>query len=210
MNLLDLAILTCSLEICKGILSQSLIIDVFSTHADRVSGHFFFMRNNERYINMGYKIKGWKELLSIPNNLGIDEGAYCDVISPIKGIQRRIWHRITRKCTFSQAWKISLLMSSISSLFTSRRLHFKELHTTHSAISPNILKYKWSDTEWIYDGRFILGKNNGLSYSYLHFLYLKTIKELPVHPTWKPGFYKVKNPNNKILISGSEIKNILS
>lgn len=183
-------------------------LDVFSAHADRISGHFFFMRNDERYRKQGYKIKNWRQLLSVPHNLGIDEGAYCDVICPVKGIQRRIWHRITKNSTFSRAWKISLNMSRISSVVTPRRFHFKELHSTHSTISPNLLSYKWSDTAWIYDGKTIKGKNNGLSYPYLHFLYLKTAKSLPVSPVWKDGFYKVEESEGEILITGREIANI--
>lgn len=183
-------------------------IDVFSTHADRVSGHFFFLRNNEKFTHLGYKIRNWRELLSAPNNLGIDEGAFCDVICPLLGIQRRIWHRITKGLSFSSSWKVSRTMSSFSALLIPHRFHFKELHTTHSAISPNVLKYQWSDTEWIFDGRTIKGKNNGKEYPYLHFLFLKTVKELPVRPTWAPGFYKVRDADGIIIISGREIKNL--
>lgn len=182
-------------------------IDIFSSHADRISGHFFFIRNKEPFTSKGYKIRNWKKFLSYPINLGIDEGAYCDALCPALGIGRRVWHRLSKNKDFNKSWKLSQKISRFTSLFISSRLHFKELHSTHSAISSNVLEYEWSDSEWIYKNGKIIGKNNGKSYPYLHFLYLKTVKEIPVIPTWQPGFYKVDNIEDPIIISRNKIAN---
>lgn len=47
--------------------------DVLSSHRDRVSGHFFLMRNSEELVTAFHRIPGWKKALSSEANLGFDE-----------------------------------------------------------------------------------------------------------------------------------------
>ena len=183
-------------------------IDYFSTHPDRISGHFFFMRNEEKFLNRCFEIKNWKTILSDPQHYGIDEGAYCDVVCPILGIVRRIWHRTSSGLEFGKSWKRLNKLCGLSRFFISNRKHFKELHSTHSAIAPDILKYEYTDTEWVFKGGKIYGQNNGKEYCYLHFLFLKNTSYLPVKPTWDSKFFKVNNYDSPILISRTEIANI--
>lgn len=183
-------------------------IDYFSTHPDRISGHFFFMRNEDKFINQCFKIKNWKQVLSDSHHYGIDEGAFCDVICPMLGIIRRVWHRTSSKLSFDKAWFQLNRLSDLVSPFISNRKHFKELHTTHSAITPDILNYEWTEAEWIYDKGKLYGKNNGKEYPYLHFLFLKNSEYLPVHPTWNEDFYKVVDVDKPILINRSGLSNL--
>lgn len=182
--------------------------DVFSAHADRIAGHFFFMRNMPKYIQKCFQIRNWQDYLSRPENLGIDEGAFCDVICPILGLERRLWHRLAKNMDFARAWNLLLRLNRIFGIFKSPRMRFVELHSTHSAISPNVLEYEWSDTEWIYDGKKITGRNNNRQYPYLHFLFLKTVKEVPVTPTWQAGFYRVADVDAPVIISRTTICNL--
>lgn len=183
-------------------------IDYFSSHPDRISGHFFFMRNIDRCINTCFKIKNWDKFLSAPKHYGIDEGAFCDAICPTLGFIRRVWHRTSSGLPFDKAWFRLNAISRLVRPFISRRKHFKELHSTHSAISSDILNYDWTETEWIYDNKKIYGKNNGKEYLYLHFLFLKNSQYLPVHPVWNNDFYNVTDTDKPILINRFGINNL--
>lgn len=183
-------------------------IDYFSTHADRISGHFFFMRNEDKFINQCFKIINWKQILYDTKHYGIDEGAFCDVICPTLGFVRRIWHHTSSGLPFNRAWHRLNLLSKFAHPFISKRKHFKELHTTNSAITPDILNYKWTETEWIYDNGTIRGRNNGKEYPYLHFLFMKNSEYLPVHPTWDSDFYNVIAVDKPILINRFGISNL--
>lgn len=183
-------------------------IDYFSTHPDRISGHFFFMKNEDKYINYCFKIKNWREILADSKHYGIDEGAFCDVICPLLGVIRRVWHHTSSKMSFSKAWFLLNQLSNIVHPFISKRKHFKELHTTHSAINPDILNYEWTDTEWVYDNGKLRGGNNGKEYPYLHFLFLKKCGYLPAESSWDEDFYKVKDLEKPILINRFGISNL--
>lgn len=182
--------------------------DYFSSHPDRVSGHFFFMRNQDKFRHKCFDIANWQQFLTDSRNYGIDEGAFCDVVCPPLGITRRIWHRTSSGLDFAGAWRRLNKLCRLVHPFISRRKHFKELHSTHSAISPDVLNYGWTDTEWLFKDGKITGVHNGRSYPYLHFLFLKTVKEIPVSPVWGRDFYKVTDVNKPVLITRTGIKNI--
>lgn len=175
--------------------------DFFSAHGNRVSGHFCFMRNNSKFQQIGFKIPNWKAFVCDQRGFGTDEGALCDVVARPLGIARRIWHRTSNSSNSTRDWKLLNLYSKIAHIFLPRRIRFQELHTTHCAISQTILKYKYSESEWIYANGKIIGANNGLEYAYLHFLFLKPGKEEPGNQPWLADFYHVTNPDSDIRIN---------
>lgn len=183
-------------------------LDFFSTHADRISGHLCFYRNDENFRNLAFKILNWQSVLSKKDHYGIDEGAFCDVVSPLLGYSRRIWHHLSARMDFSSAWRLSAILSGVASTMLSKKLHFKELHTTHCAISRNVLDYRWTDDAWVYDGKNIIGQNNGRRYPYLHFLFLKSDNYLPVQPIWGDDYYKVADVDRPIVIDRYGMRNV--
>lgn len=184
-------------------------IDFFSGHGDRVAGHFFFMRNTAQNRKLAFKIKNWKNFLTSKTNYGIDEGAFCDVVCPPLGIMRRIWHHLTFNMSFSNKWMFLRALRKLWGIFISPRKRFVELHSTRCALPPSTLKYRWTDTAWIYNGKTIMGKNNRRNYPYLHFLFLKTEKEIPCAPVWETGFYQVDDVNSPVIIDRKGIRNIV-
>ena len=98
---------------------------------------------------LGYKIKNWEKIVTNKQNFGIDEGAFCDIVCPQMGYARRFWHRINKKMDYNQKWKWLNILVSLANIFVSSKKHFKELHSTHTAINPETLNYKWTETEWI-------------------------------------------------------------
>lgn len=183
-------------------------VDFVSGSGSMVAGHFFFMRNTNSNHQLAFRIKNWEHFLTSQRGYGIDEGAFCDVICPQLGIARRIWHRIASRGSYSRKWHILNVLTSIAQVFIPSRVHFREMHSTDTGIAPSVLNQKYTDTEWIYNGKTVVGKNNKISFPYLHFLYIKAKKGMQVDCVWSDDFYKVKDPTGKILITRKDISNI--
>ena len=56
--------------------------DVFSTHADRISGHFTIIRNTPAYTELGFKITNWQAKLESQNAIPLDEQDYSWLLYP--------------------------------------------------------------------------------------------------------------------------------
>lgn len=54
--------------------------NTLSTHYDRVSGHHFLIKNQERWINIYQRIPNWQQLISNPQNQGVDEYWFTKVL----------------------------------------------------------------------------------------------------------------------------------
>lgn len=58
--------------------------DLLTTHVDRIAGHFTVIRKDSKYTNSCFDIPDWKEKLCDEKNYGLDEGAFTQVVRPIK------------------------------------------------------------------------------------------------------------------------------
>jgi hypothetical protein len=65
--------------------------NVLSTHANRVSGHLFLIKNDEQWLNAFRKIPNWQQSMSQPSYVGIDEGAFSKVLRGRKSIPYRLY-----------------------------------------------------------------------------------------------------------------------
>lgn len=170
-------------------------MDVFSTHSDRISGHFCLLRNNDYYIHLPFTIPNWEKLLTDDKHYGIDEGQFSLLLLKRQRYFRSILYRITKEYSTQQR-----ILSTVNN-YLFRNICAQELHT-----SPKPL----NGENWIYNantGEIIVeGSENRLPY--LHFLFFKkTIWWKENTNYWKPGFYKVSeiHPDMILKINNREI-----
>ena len=141
--------------------------DVFTTHENRMSGHFSLFRNNSRNREMYKSIYEWQDTLKNPSFVGMDEhglkNAYqMTVIDKFnEKYNRNIENAITRK---------------IKSRKTSR-LYMREHYSTP------FLPYPWTDgslnsdqpNKWNYfDGTITNERDEDRKFMYLHFMNFKS------------------------------------
>jgi len=67
--------------------------DVFSTQADRISGHFAVLRNTPELRRAFQRIPDHKSLIEKPYYAGMDEGPFGTSLKPRTGL-RRIFHAL--------------------------------------------------------------------------------------------------------------------
>jgi hypothetical protein len=73
--------------------------NIFSTHADRLSGHLAIIRNNQKYRELCFKIKNWKIKLTAQNNFALDENDFSSLIFPeSKFIKKFYWYKRLSRC----------------------------------------------------------------------------------------------------------------
>lgn len=141
--------------------------DVFSTHADRISGHFALFRNNARNRNMYQKIYRWKEALQKPKFVGIDE----------HGITNAYQMTVFDKANEKFSWQLDNSITRFFSRQRTKMLYMKEQYTTPFLPKP------WLDgtlnsaqpSTWHYtDGKITNSRDNDRSFLYLHFMNFKS------------------------------------
>lgn len=59
--------------------------DLFSSHPDRVSGHFCLMRNREDVVNAFRRSRRWRKAFEIGEYVNFDERAFFNVFRGVKG-----------------------------------------------------------------------------------------------------------------------------
>lgn len=59
--------------------------DLFSTHADRISGHLCLMRNREDVVTAFREVRGWKEAFTRRDNVTFDERAFYNLFTGRNG-----------------------------------------------------------------------------------------------------------------------------
>lgn len=151
--------------------------DVFSTHADRVSGHLAIIRNTKYYRELCFDIPNWKTRLEDHQHFGLDEMDYTILL-----YGKKVWlfwkiHSLLIRLSTAAEWKIySAFLKVANVLFCPRRLCFVERNTTPW---PEDIRKKQVD--FVYkDGR-IYNCLTQKEVIYLHFLFLKK--------TWKKDCY---------------------
>jgi len=183
--------------------------NVFSTHADRLSGHLSLFRNNEKYRNLCMTIQNWKSKLANPEYVGMDEVELSQIIYPESKYIIKVYSKIIRKLfNWRDAWVIYYhIMPWINSLvmFKYRKLYFVEQHTT-PILYPDGLTFKHDSATWHYDKYSILNAKTMEEYIYVHFMIYKKNSFRNDHFwTNDKDIYRIDNFNieNKIIIDKS-------
>ena len=150
--------------------------DVFSTHADRLSGHLAILRNNKKYTELCFKISNWQEKLCDDKYIALDEIDFSRLIYPELKYIVKVYLKIIRKFfNWRNAWVIYYNLMPIINIFfllKTKRLYFKEQHTT-PILSDDGLTCKHDADTWYYKDGKITNCNNDIEYIYLHFMILK-------------------------------------
>lgn len=153
--------------------------DVFSTHADRVSGHFTLIRNTRHYMNLCFEIPSWKEKLEDQQHYGLDEMDYTVRLYG-KKIQL-FWklHSALIRMSPSKEWAIySKFMKLANAFFLPHSLCFVEHNTT--PWPEDIKKHR---VNFMYSGNDVYNMLTNKKVVYLHFLFLKKVwRESDYHP----------------------------
>lgn len=126
--------------------------DFFSTHANRVSGHFCLMRNNEKMINAFRKIKHWQKRFEAQEHFALDEGAFSKIFIKRKNFPKPLFNLVS----FLNPWR--------------RRSEFVEAYTTPNA------GVAWIDgsfsfpAQWCWnEGKLTNNLTGNREYPYFHF-----------------------------------------
>jgi hypothetical protein len=174
--------------------------DVFSTHADRVSGHLAILRNNKKYRELCFKIKDWKTKLAAQNNFVLDEQDFSRLVFPESWLISKFYTKILMKVVKkAEPWVVYFTLTPYINKFLllkQRRLFFRELHTTPYLNG----RYKGDEDdsdEWLYKNGAVVNLRNLKEYIYLHFMVFKknSFKE---RYFWKENFYKIGIQYNTI------------
>lgn len=167
--------------------------DVFSTHADRLSGHFCFFRNNEYFRNLCFQITKWEEKLSDETNYALDESDYSRLIFPESKFIGKFYRQIMMRIfNWKQAWEIYYSIFPVIQKilrFKKRKLYFKEQHTTPILASDNRM-YKYESENWFYKDGKIYNDKIKFNYIYLHFMVFKK-NNFRKDYFWKDNYYKL-------------------
>jgi hypothetical protein len=155
--------------------------DVFSTHADRASGHFFVIRNTEKYRHLAFKIRNWQQKLTSEKHYILDESDFSTVLYPLSKIIRNIYIRILSKL-FSRSVSLGIyrcIAKAVNSVFLYRRkIYFKEQYTT-PYIDDREVNYSYKTER---DTHIVLNTITQRELIYLHFYKFKK--------QWKENFYQ--------------------
>jgi hypothetical protein len=139
--------------------NEILSYNTLSTVKDRVSGHFFLLKNEEKWINAFRKIPNWKYLMSDPRHQNVDEHWFTKVL---KG------HRLL-PTPLSNLW-------GLVDPYKGNHL-FQERHTTPLAEWPWLDgTYNYPNKWYWYQGK--LTTEFGGEFMYLHFMNWKSSRYL--------------------------------
>lgn len=167
--------------------------DVFSTHADRVSGHFALIRNTAYYRNLCQSIPDWKMKLMDTTHYAMDEMDFSLLL--YGKILRGYWtvHKVLLKMPLIDEWRCySGFVKFANRLFCPHQLYFVEQHTTPY---PNAVSKK--EVNFTYDGKSLRDMIVDEERMYLHFLCLKE--------HWSKDCYAVTNGFNKVVFTADGI-----
>lgn len=179
--------------------------DVFSTHADRLSGHLAILRNNKQLIESCFKIKDWQTKLENKSNFALDEDDFSNILYPVSKYIRKFYGRIIRRIfNWKNAWVLYYnILPLVNFIFCikQRRLYFKEQHTT-PILSDDGRTCKHDADTWYYRNGVITNNKTKQKYMYLHFMiYKKNVFRKEYF--WKADFYKIRSgySNSEVLIN---------
>lgn len=142
--------------------------NVYSTHSDRISGHFALFKNNRKNKYIFQKIYKWKEALNNPNFVGIDEHGITNAYTEI------MFDKIRDKFKIDLANPVSRWYKK----FKARKMYLVEQYTTPFLPKP------WLDGSinseqpsiWTYRNGVIRNNRDDRNFMYLHFMNYKSSK----------------------------------
>lgn len=146
--------------------------DVLSTHADRMSGHLMIIRNAEKYTNLPFKYRRWRELLTSENNVAFDEHHFTLLLHPFALLLWKTRKLVFLRFRFNNDWKAyNSFCMRINQLLglNRRRILFVERETTPWAGGYQLMK------SWKYFNGKITDIQTGEELIYLHFFSMKKV-----------------------------------
>ncbi|MFT5760870.1 MAG: hypothetical protein ACI9LM_005658 [Alteromonadaceae bacterium] len=166
--------------------------DTLSTHWDRVSGHFFLLKNTSLFREAFKKIKNWQQLLEDNEHHGIDESKFSKVF--LRHKKYPAWLR-----------NIYRLKDPYQ-----RRAYFKEQYSTILSPHPWI-DGKWEHPqEWVWKkGKLHNCRDGNREFLYLHFMNWKSNAWLHASRGNKAAWRDIENINhvpNKSTQNGFKIQ----
>jgi len=174
--------------------------EVFSTHSDRISGHFALFKNTNANKKKYLNIYDWKAVLKDPKFVGIDE------IGITKAYTMTIFDKINEKFNFS-------FNNFITRHFKNKRL--KKLYLVEQFTTP-FTPIKWIDDSinsdqpsvWYYQqGNVTNNRDLDRNFIYIHFMNFKSSQwrhdgtKAPWEKKQKVYFVSNDQLNEKIEIS---------
>jgi hypothetical protein len=139
--------------------------DVFSTHSDRISGHFALFRNNAKNKKIYKRIYQWEEALNNPEFVGIDEYGITNAYTEIFVDKVRDKYKIDLSNPLSNWFKRQ----------KAKKMYMREQYTTP------FLPKSWLDgtlnsdqpSNWTYIDGEISNDRDDRNFMYLHFMNFK-------------------------------------
>lgn len=167
--------------------------DVFSTHADRISGHFTILRNTSYYRELCFKIKDWQSKLQSAEAIALDEAEFSWLVYPEARFINKFYSKLIRRIlNWRDAWVFYYNLVTVLNfvLFTRRRrLYFKEQHTT-PILSDDGLTCKHDADTWYYFNGKLTNNKTRKEYLYLHFMIYKQ-NSFRKNYFWTENFYNL-------------------
>lgn len=168
---------------------------VFSTHPDRISGHFCLFKNNDLYRTLPFKISNWQSILTDKKHYGVDEAHFSSLVLKRQRYFRSAVFRMTR-----DYWLRQKVLSILN------RIIYRKIQACELFTSPR----PTSGEQWIYVTKTgeLKCQSTGRILPYLHFLFFKKSKWWKENEDyWKPGFYKINELDStmEIIITKFEI-----
>lgn len=137
--------------------------DLISTHERRVSGHFCLMRNNERMLNLFWKIPAFRERIQDQQHHALDEGGFTRLFLKRKNFPKPL---------FSLVGMFNPLR---------RAAEFREAFSTPNGRVPWVDGSHDFPDVWRWEkGQLSNDKMMGAAFPYFHFLGWKS--KFPAHP----------------------------
>lgn len=169
--------------------------DVFSTHADRISGHLAILRNVPKYTKLCFQIPDWKLKLEDQKAFPLDEQDFSYLVYPESKYITKFYSKVIRKLfNWRDGWFIYYNFTPfLNRIFRirSRKLFFKEQHTTPILGNDGLSFIHDSDT-WIYKNGEIINPKSNKKYIYIHFMIYKK-NSFRTDYFWKDNFYSLPN-----------------
>jgi hypothetical protein len=137
--------------------------DVFSTHPERLSGHFAVLRNTRHNRRAFENIYGYRSLLERQDNLGLDEVPFASALRP-RGFGRIVSYLAPRRGR-------PLFVERYSTVLSPRGWHDGTMNYPQ--------KWFWRN------GRLTNERDGGREFLYLHFMRWKSERWMPETPA--PG-----------------------
>jgi len=119
--------------------------DLFSSHADRVSGHFTLMRNTEEMVTAFQRVRGWKKIFRSTDYHNFDERAFYNIFRPAR---MKFLGPTTARCFFREAY-------STPGVLDDMRWYWERGRLTNEYYPHNQFMYlhfmSWHSSRWYGD-----------------------------------------------------------